>query len=176
MYLFIGYGNSLRRDDGAGPELVKMLREDAEFDDIRAIEVHQLVPELAVEIASSDVTAVLFLDACVAMVNADGHDAGNNVILRKLDGVGATPALGHHCDPSTLLMYAEHLYGRKPPAWLVTIPGVDFDYGEGFSELTRSSLAVAREMILDLLRGLRSGYLSLDACRYMIRTCPGGPN
>lgn len=176
MFLFIGYGNSLRRDDGAGPALLKMIREHAGFDDIRAIETHQLVPELAVEIASSDVAAVLFLDASAASVGPDSHDAGNRVILRKLAGVASTPSLGHCCDPSILLLYAELLYGRKPPAWLVTIPGVDFEYGEGLSELTRSSLVVAQEMVLDLLHRLRNGCSPLDACRQAIEACPGYHN
>ncbi len=176
MFLFIGYGNSLRRDDGAGPALLKMIQENAGFDDIRAIEIHQLIPELAVEIASSDVAAVLFLDASVGTVGTNEHDSGNHVLLRKLDGIAATPSLGHYCDPSTLLLYAELLYGRKPPAWLVTIPGEDFGFGEGFSELTRSSLAVAQKMVFDLLSRLRSGCSFPDACRYVIETCPSGPN
>jgi hydrogenase maturation protease len=163
MFLVIGYGNRLRRDDGAGPELLKMILENGGFNDIRAIEVHQLVPELAEEIALHDVAAVLFFDAGVGTVRPNAQGAGCNVGLSKLDGTTATPSLGHYCDPSTLLLYAELLHGSKPPAWLVTIPGEDFGFGEGFSELTRSSLAVAQEMVFDLLRRLRIGCPSTDA-------------
>jgi hydrogenase maturation protease len=168
MFLVIGYGNRLRRDDGAGPELLNMILANGSFNDIRAIEVHQLVPELAEEIAFHDVAAVLFLDAGVGTVGPNVQGAGSNVRLRKLDGTTATPSLGHYCHPSTLLLYAELLYGSKPPAWLVTIPGEDFGFGEGFSELTRSSLAAAQEMVFDLLLHLRNGCPSKDACHHTI--------
>ena len=65
MILIIGFGNSLRRDDGAGPALANMVLAHESFEDIRIIKAHQLTPELAEEVAAPDVSAVIFMDSCV---------------------------------------------------------------------------------------------------------------
>jgi hydrogenase maturation protease len=160
MFLLIGYGNCLRRDDGSGTALAKMVCENAGYDDIRVIETHQLVPELAEQVAAPDVTAVIFMDASVVQGKKEVPCMLVEVEMRKLNSGAVTPSFAHYCDPSTLLSYAELLYSRKPPAWLVSIPGVDFTCGEGFSETALHSLAVAQEMVLNLLDRLRVDHLS----------------
>jgi hydrogenase maturation protease len=159
MILIIGYGNRLRRDDGVGPTLAKTIQENEQLDDIRVIETHQLVPELAEEMAASDVTAVIFMDASVASGKLDASDIMAGLEVRRLDSVAATPSFSHQCDPSTLLLYCALLYAKKPPAWLVSIPGVDFTYGQGFSEVALHSLAIAQDKVLDLLYRLRTDRL-----------------
>lgn len=159
MILIIGYGNRLRRDDGVGPTLARMIQENEQLDDIRVIEAHQLVPELAEDMAASDVTAVIFLDASVVMGKMDISDIMAGLEVRRLDSVAATPSFSHQCDPSTLLSYVALLCARKPQAWLVSIPGVDFTYGQGFSEVALHSLAVAQDKVLDLLYRLRTDKL-----------------
>jgi hydrogenase maturation protease len=154
MILIIGYGNSLRRDDGAGPALARSVKERCGDGDVRALEVHQLAPELADEIASPDVTAVLFMDASVARNENQDQESRECVEIQKLESKVSSQSFGHHFDPSTLLAYAEHLYGKHPKAWLISIPGEDFDFGEGFSDAARSSLAVAEEKVLELLTRL----------------------
>jgi hydrogenase maturation protease len=160
MFLLIGYGNCLRRDDGSGPALAKMVRENAGYDDIRVIEAHQLAPELAEQVSAHDVTAVVFMDASVVQGKKEVPYMPTEVEMRKLDSAAATPSFAHYCDPCTLLLYAELLYSRKPPAWLVSIPGVDFSCGEGFSEIALHSLVVAQDMVLNLLDRLRVDHLS----------------
>jgi hydrogenase maturation protease len=154
MILIIGYGNTLRRDDGAGPALARSVKERSGVGDVRVLEAHQLVPELADEIASPVVTAVLFMDASISRTAKRNHEAPECVEIRKLDSTVSSQSFGHHLDPSTLLAYAEHLYGRQPQAWLISIPGEDFDFGEGFSDAVRSSLVNAEAKVLDLLSRL----------------------
>jgi hydrogenase maturation protease len=156
MILIIGYGNSLRRDDGAGPVLAKRVFEKAGTAYLRMLEAHQLVPDLATELAAPDVSAVIFIDASVA---ADGTEAScilPEIEPREIHCEAATSSLSHHFDPETLLSYVELLYGKKPPAWLVSIPGVDFGYGEGFSTFALNSLAVAEDKVLELIGRLTS--------------------
>ncbi len=65
LLLIIGYGNSLRRDDGAGLVLAQRLAEQWKKDGhaVRLLLTHQLMPEMALDLAESDVAGVLFVDA-----------------------------------------------------------------------------------------------------------------
>jgi hydrogenase maturation protease len=155
MILLIGFGNSLRRDDGAGPALANMVLANESFEDIRIIETHQLTPELAEEVAAPDVSAVIFMDSRVVQVKIDECCRPADVELHRLDSIAVSPSFSHQCDPSSVMSYAELLCGRKPPAWFVSIPGVDFTHGEGFSDVTMLSLAVARDKVCELLMRLR---------------------
>jgi len=147
MILLIGYGNPLRRDDGAGPALAGMLEAGGGRNDLRVIMSHQLVPELAQDLAAADVTAVLFLDASVSGCSGD-----TAVSIQSLAGVGPSPVLGHHFSPAELLCYAGLLRGAALPAWQITIPGIDFGYGEGLSDTSEKNLAAAFEQLQLFLR------------------------
>jgi hydrogenase maturation protease len=134
--LFIAYGNTLRRDDGAGlalaEKLCPLLAEWGLHVDL--IAVQQLTPELALAIADPTLKAVCFFDTA-----AEHHPV--EIQMQRVDAPPTTPVLGHHLIPSALLLYAKRLYGVCPPAWLVTIPGYDFELGEGFSAKTAYHLA-----------------------------------
>lgn len=154
MILLIGYGNTLRRDDGAGHVLAHMIAERWEQKGLRVITAHQLAPEFAQELADPEVSAVIFMDASVE--NTADDVAG---LPRRIDGVsdpGPTgrPVLGHHFPPEELLAYAKMLYDADIPAWLVTIPGTDFGFGETLSDATAKRLPTFAEKVLDLLRSL----------------------
>jgi hydrogenase maturation protease len=155
MILIIGFGNSLRRDDGAGPALANMVLANESFADIRIIETHQLTPELAEEVTAPDVSAVIFMDSRVVQGKIDESCRNGDVELSHIDNIAASPSFSHQCDPSSVMTYAELLCGRKPPAWLISIPGVDFTHGEGFSDITMLALPVARDKVCKLLMQLR---------------------
>jgi len=155
MILIIGFGNSLRRDDGAGPALANMVHANEGFDDIRIIETHQLMPELAEEVAAPDVSAVIFMDSRVVAGKIDESCRTADVELSRIDSRAASPSFSHQCDPSSVMAYAELLCGRKSPAWIVSIPGVDFTHGEGFSDETMFFLPVASSKVCELIRRLR---------------------
>jgi hydrogenase maturation protease len=147
MIVLVGYGNPLRRDDGAGPALARMVAAWGGLNDLRVITPHQLVPELAEDLAAPGVSAVLFLDAC-----AGDCYGGTLVTIFPVGCEASFAAFGHHFTPSDLLLYAEFLRGAPLPAWQLTIPGVDFGYGEGLSEYSEKNLAVALEKLQVFLR------------------------
>ncbi|MEZ4860036.1 MAG: hypothetical protein R3C14_01955 [Caldilineaceae bacterium] len=134
--LFIAYGNTLRRDDGAGLALAEGLQSllCARGHQVQLIAVQQLMPELALAVADPAVDAVCFFDTAQA-------ELAKGVQIHMLCQNNTTPVLGHHLIPSALLLYAQQLYHTCPPAWLVTIPGSDFELGEGFSETTCKHLS-----------------------------------
>ncbi len=138
VLLLIAYGNTLRCDDGAGLALAELLAEDwrAQGICVRHLAMPQLTPELAIELSSPDVQRVIFVDTTVEAKTAIDVKPVVPTILGRV--------LGHHVTPDALLLYAQRLYGQYPPAWLVTIPGVDFGFGEGFSAVTERHLAAAK--------------------------------
>ena len=140
MLLIIAWGNSLRRDDGAGLRLGEMLEEFRRKQNRPAtcIAVHQLTPELALEIARDDVSAVLFADARDAAAEAGGPPP--EILVRPLMEEPRGPVLGHHLDPAAVMACARILYHKAPPAWIATVPGVDFGHGEGLSALAEAAL------------------------------------
>jgi hydrogenase maturation protease len=143
--LVIGYGNTLRRDDGAGylaAEAVATWGRPGVA--VRAI--HQLVPELAEALA--DVDRVVFIDARPAR---EGDAAEVRPVEPRPPDAASRSALGHFGDPSLLLALASELYGRCPMGWVVTIPAVDFDLGEGLSPTARRGVADALLAITRLL-------------------------
>lgn len=133
--LVIGIGNSLRRDDGAGLLLARGLADVWQAADrpVRLLLTHQLAPELAEDSAADDVAAVLFVDAAL--------DDGGDCRLEPVGDADATPGLGHQVGPALVLLYAERLFGRRPPAWLLRVPGHDFAHGEGLSPATAAAVA-----------------------------------
>ena len=130
--LAIGYGNRLRGDDGVGPlvvERVGRLFSSKREKLVRTLAVQQLTPELAADIAHSDV--VWFVDAWAN---------GRGLMIRKVSVPTSNPPLIHEWSPSILLYLAKSLYGAEPIADRLPISATQFDYGETFSELACSGV------------------------------------
>ena len=140
MILIIGMGNPLRQDDAAGWVLAQRLASAlaALEQPCRVLTVQQLAPELAVDVAANDVSAVCFVDVAV---DAPG------IRLAALDAaLGAAsdavaPRLTHEIGPRTLLAYAGILRNALPAAWLLTVGGSAFAHGVELSAAVHSALA-----------------------------------
>jgi len=141
--LVIGYGNTLRGDDGVGPVVAERLREGCDEQRIVIIACHLLTPDLAEPVSRADF--VLFIDAA-----AEGRPG--DIVVRPLEADTATsPSLTHHFAPPVLLGLCRAAYGRVPPAAVLTVCGETFDLGEGLSETVSAALprviSLARDMI-----------------------------
>jgi len=136
MILIIAYGNSLRRDDGAGLALGEILEKTLRDQgrQVRRIALHQLEPEVALSIAEEGIDAVVFVDARVVA----GSDDACLLQVMQVPRNSMESNIGHHMGPSTAMACARVLYGRDPIAWILTVPGVDFNHGE---ELSGTALA-----------------------------------
>jgi hydrogenase maturation protease len=151
--LIIAYGNSLRRDDGAGFVLggvVERLLSEAGLQ-VKRIDSHQLEPEFALDISGEQVSAVLFIDTRAVPETSDADDLRVQ-FHRVAPAENSSPGLGHHMNASILLTYARHLFKKEPPAWLITVPGTDFDHGEGLSETTLEAIRSAPEILSELVQ------------------------
>ena len=138
--LVVGYGNDLRRDDGAGRWVADQI-EALELPGVAVRSISQLTPELALEVAGRDL--VVFVDADV------------DVTELTVRGVEANPAGGktmtHHGDPATLLAMVPAVGEPPRQAKLVSIPASDLDMGLEMSAATLAAAQAAVERIVDLL-------------------------
>ena len=122
--LIIGYGNTLRGDDGAGPFVAAQLRELG----CHAIAAHQLTPEMAE--AVSHAARVIFVDASAAVAPGE----------TRFERIRAAHARVHHyATPQAILGLARDLFGREPRAWLVSLGAGDFAVSEQLSDPVRGA-------------------------------------
>ena len=138
-FLVIGYGNELRSDDGVGPKVAAAVA-GMQLPGVHAIACHQLTPELAEPIAAA--RAVIFVDAA--------HDLGSGAQVRAIEPLTTAQVSAHTSGPQSLLALARELFGHCPPAWMISIPAVVFDFGEQLSPQAQQGLAVAIEEIRKL--------------------------
>lgn len=137
--LAIGYGNTLRSDDGAGRVVAEAIA-DLSLPGMRSRSVHQLTPDLAAEIAEVD--RVFFIDAVLWQ-----WETPPKVQIQTLTPQVQNSSLGHHCDPRSLLGLSASLYDRLPRAEWILIPALNFAFGETLSDVTQRAIVVAIEEI-----------------------------
>lgn len=130
--LVIGYGNTLRNDDGVGPLIAEKIEELC-LPGVETVQCGLLTPELAEPIARAKL--VVFVDAAV--------DAPREVQLRTLAPADSCQIMAHAADPRTMLALARDVFGHAPRAWWLTVPARDVGIGETLSPFTRELMEVA---------------------------------
>lgn len=139
--LVIGYGNTLRGDDGVGPRVAEAV-EALRLPGVRTFTCQQLSPEHAELIARAG--RVVFVDAAV--------DAPREVQLRPLAPNESSQLMAHAADPRTMLALARDVFGHAPKAWWLTIPAVNLEFGESLSPAAERGCHEAVEKIRALSR------------------------
>lgn len=139
--LLIGWGNPLRGDDGVGQAIAAAVERWGQ-PELEVVEAVQLTPELAPLLAAA--RRVLFVDAEAGGAAAvTGGWRLEPVPLLEPGGTTAawsSQPLSHHASPGLLLMLAESLYGRRPPAWQLLVAAHACDFGSGLSPATEALL------------------------------------
>jgi hydrogenase maturation protease len=147
--LVIGYGNTLRSDDGVGQQVAEIVAGWG-LDGVRSLPVHQLTPELADDMAQ--VETVIFIDAYPPPTPPLARGVGGNqIIIKTLENEVTNYNFGHTSSPEFLLYLTEKLYNKKPQCYWVLIPGVNFEFGEELSEMTEAKKAIALEKIKSII-------------------------
>ncbi len=134
--LVIGYGNTLRGDDGAG--ICAAERTAGHFPEVDVVTVHELQPELAESMARYE--RVVFLDAAMegSRVRSMAVEAAP---VHRLEG-------SHGHTPEELLALCRSVYGHMlEQALVVAIPGETFDFGEQLSPFTEQMVEQAVEEV-----------------------------
>ena len=139
--IVIGYGNTLRGDDGVGVRVAETVAA-LQLPGVRTFTCQQLSPEHAELIAQAE--HVVFVDAAV--------DAPKDVQLRELVPGDTTQLMAHAADPRTMLALARDVFGHAPKAWWLTIPAVNLEFGESLSPAAEHGCHEAVEKIKALSR------------------------
>lgn len=114
--LVVGYGSPLRGDDAVGWRVAELLQADPQLSGVTVLARHQLTPELAEDVAAADV---------VVLIDASTEPAGT-VSVAPVVPLGPSNPLSHEVTPAALLALAERLYGRVPPAFVLSIGATSF--------------------------------------------------
>ncbi len=139
----IGFGNTLRRDDALGCLIADEV-ERWQRAGVRSVSLAQLTPELAPELAAAE--TVFFVDARMLPVNRAEHP-GRAAGAARQDWASMVHAL----TPRFLLGLCRAAFGQCPTAWLVSVPGSDFSFGEGLSAMAERGMGHALGMIETLI-------------------------
>ncbi|QYX34058.1 hydrogenase maturation protease [Sphaerospermopsis torques-reginae] len=137
--IVIGYGNELRSDDGVGKKIADTI-DSWNLSNVKSLAVHQLTPELADELANVNLS--IFVDATI----------NENMVVAPLSLTNDHyHSIGHFADPRSLLALTEFLYGKSPIAWLVTVPGQNFELGDRISLKAEKGITTALSKIMQIL-------------------------
>ncbi len=138
--LVIGYGNSLRRDDGVGPRVAEAI-EELQLPGVRTLVCQLLTPEFADQVARA--RKVIFVDAAV--------DRTDGVHFRNLEPGPTSQLMAHAADPRTLLALARDVFGHAPAAWWLTVPAINMGFGTDYSPAAERGFHTAVEEIKKLV-------------------------
>jgi len=131
--LVIGYGNTLRRDDGVGPRVAETV-EELRLSGVQTISCPQLTPGLADPLSQAG--SAVFVDVAV--------DPADPVRLRRLDPSGSSKVLANATDA-----LSRDVFGRAPDAWMLTVPAEDLAFGEQLSP-------TAKRGVMSAVRAIRA--------------------
>jgi hydrogenase maturation protease len=144
--LILGYGNTLRKDDGLGVYAALALASLTLPADVEVCTYQQLSPELSPILAQVDYA--IFIDAALI---SSGEQSGS-IHTRVLQPRTTQPSgITHHFDPETLLAMAASLYGHAPQAMLFSVTAASFDLEEGLSPEVTTALPILVESIKNYL-------------------------
>lgn len=141
--LLIGYGNTLRCDDGIG-QLVAMTVETWNEPLVESLYLHQLTPELAEKIAEFDI--VIFVDASID---------SKKVKLTLIKSSQINTNFTHYLTPESLISLSNFLYQKTPEAWLISIPIKNLNLGEEISDFALEGKQKALEKIKQILNQMQ---------------------
>ena len=123
----MGYGNPLRRDDGAGWRVAEVVAQRW-GERVTVLMGQQPVPEWAAVLAEADVAFV---------VDASLHARPGVYVRRLRPAPAGEPGLGgHRFGPEYLLWLSQTAYGSAPVTYVLPLPAEDLEFGEGLSPRT----------------------------------------
>ncbi|HSW41772.1 MAG TPA: hydrogenase maturation protease [Patescibacteria group bacterium] len=155
--LVVGYGNTLRTDDGVGWHAARLLAGDARLAGAVVLAEHQLAPELALDLSLASL--VILLDASAET------PAGTVTVRRIAEPGGLTPSgeirpgdpggtpgpTSHHVHPELLLSLALELYGWAPEAVVVSVGIADMSPGDRLTPSVEAALPAVADAVARLV-------------------------
>jgi hydrogenase maturation protease len=144
MILILGYGNTLRSDDGAGQRVAETIA-GWNLAHVRSLSLHQLTPEIAADIAAAE--TVIFVDAV-----SPAEEATTQIQVLPIQAEDTPTHWAHFQDPRSLLALTQQVYGTAPPSWWILIPAINFEIGELLSAITQQGVLDTLTQIKELIK------------------------
>ena len=132
-----GYGNPLRSDDAVGWRVAEAIARQWSACRVHVRLGHQLLPEWSADLCGASVA--YFVDASLF---------GRRVRMCRVR-MSADDALvdGHVIGPRELLRLTSDVYRVEPEAFLLHVPGVNFDFGETLSTRAAGGVRTAVKVL-----------------------------
>ena len=141
--LVIGYGNTLREDDGVGFRVAEVVQ-TWNLEGVEARPCQQLTPELAADMA--DASCVIFVDA------TPPQNPHSPIVVERIEsGHYSSLFSAHHSSPTALLSLTQQLYGKQPEAYTMLLPSWSMGYGEDLSPIAQLGLKQGLRRLAELL-------------------------
>jgi hydrogenase maturation protease len=157
--LVVGYGSTLRGDDGVGPRAAELARADRRLAGATVLVRHQLTPELAADVAAARL---------VVLVDARADAESGAVVVERVAGAvssgvpngpaGVGPggptgggASTHHVGAAEVAALASDLWGARPDVFTVGVGAASFEVGDGLSAVVEHALPAAVDAIAALV-------------------------
>ena len=138
--LVIGFGSTLRTDDGAGIWTAEKLSA-LQIPGVVVECTHQLSLDLLEDFSSYD--RIVFIDAAVDGKNVAFEPVGRPDV--------AVPPSAHHLTPADLIKTYSDLYERSIEAFFCTIRGEEFEFGTELSKETAIRAKSALSLLMEFL-------------------------
>jgi hydrogenase maturation protease len=151
--LVVGYGSTLRGDDGVGPRAAELAAEDPRLAGATVLVRHQLTPEVAADVAAARL---------VVLVDARADAEAGAVIVERVGGAVSSVDLGrppradagastHHVGAAEVAALARDLWGARPDVFTVGVGAASFAVGDGLSAAVERALPAVVDAIASLV-------------------------
>lgn len=146
----VGYGNTLRTDDGLGRHVADRLASDPRLTGVTVLQRHQLMPELALDISAA---------ALVVLVDASHGLSPGAVTVTKVEPTSdATTTWSHHLSPPSVVALAHELYGRAADVFLVSCGVESFEMGDRLSPAVATALPQVVDAVVEVIASCAAGH------------------
>lgn len=156
--LVIGFGNTLRRDDGVGVRAAELLEADPRLE-VEGVEVqaaYQLLPEMALDFGAASLVVLVDADLRGLPGSIEVRPIGVDAARSDPDARAEPGASSHHVGGGELVALATELTGHRPDAVHVGIGVADTELGEGLSPAVEGALP----RVVDVVAGLVERHLA----------------
>ncbi|MCX8070546.1 MAG: hydrogenase maturation protease [Thermodesulfovibrionales bacterium] len=140
----VGYGNTLRGDDGAGIEAARLTKTLSKGLPITLFEYQQLTIDLACILKEFE--KIVFFDCSINI------PYGTYLISPLTMRLDTPHSMSHHIIPSDLLFCIKTLYGKEPEGLLCQIGGKDFEYGASLKGEILNAIRECANKVVQILK------------------------
>jgi len=142
----VGYGNTLRGDDGAGIVTARLTAGLSKNLPVSLFEFQQLTIELADLL--KDFKVIIFFDCSVNI-----RDGSFSITSIEPSDRIYSLSISHYLKPQDLIICIKKLYGTNPIAFLCQIGGKDFDIGIRLSDkVIRAVKDASKKVYEDIIK------------------------